>query len=130
MAAVNRGVPVRSAVWLFHLALPLLGLWLLLAVPAADVLLEHHPTHFWLVVLVAACNVGLAVLVDRAALRHEDPRLLLVGLCILGAAMFSVLHALSTHGVVLDSCKCGCALATPGGLALGALFTAASSVDF
>src|SRR3954454_7873698 len=130
MAAVNRGVAVRSAEWLFHLALPLLGLWLLLAVPAADVLLEHHPTHFWLVVLVAACNVGLAVLVDRAALRHDDPRLLLVGLGFLGAALFFVLHALATPGVVLDSRNGGFALATPVGLALGALFTAASAVDF
>src|SRR3954470_8861940 len=130
MATVSRGVPVRSAVWLFHLALPLLGLWLLLAVASAGVLLEHHPTHFWLVVLVAACNVGLAVLVDRAALRHHDPRLLLVGLGFLRAAPLFVLHALATPGVVLDSRNAGFALATPVGLALGALFTAASSVDF
>ena len=42
----RRGVPVRFVVWAFHLALPLLGLWLLLAVPAADLLVEHHPGHF------------------------------------------------------------------------------------
>src|SRR3954454_22194814 len=99
MAAVSRGVPVRFTVWLFHLALPLLGLWLLLAVPAADVLLEHHPTHFWLVGLAAAAHVGLPVLVARAALRHADPRRLLVGLGFLGAALFFVLHALATPGV-------------------------------
>ncbi|MDT7580645.1 MAG: adenylate cyclase [Pseudonocardiales bacterium] len=126
----TRGVPVRFAVWLLHLTLPLLGLWLLLAVPAADVLLEHHPTHFWLVVLVAAANVGLAVLVDRAALRHDDPRLLLVGLGFLAAALFFVLHALATPGVVLDSRNGGFALATPFGLAVAALFTAAAAVDF
>ena len=39
----TRGVPVRLVVWLFHLALPLLGLWLLLAVPSTDLLVEHHP---------------------------------------------------------------------------------------
>ena len=126
----TRGVNVRFGVWLLHLALPVLGLWLLLAVPAADVLLEHHPTHFWLVVLVAAVNVGLAVLVDRAALRHDDARLLLVGLGFLAAAVFFVLHALATPGVVLDSRNGGFALATPVGLALAALFTAASAVDF
>jgi class 3 adenylate cyclase len=126
----TRGVPVRFTVWLFHLALPLLGLWLLLAVPAADVLFEHHPTHFWLVVVVAGVNVGLALLVDRAAQRHDDARLLLVGLGFLGAALFFVLHALATPGVVLDSRNGGFQLATPVGLALGALFTAASAVDF
>ena len=47
------GVPVRLGVWLFHMLLPLAGLWLLLAVPAADVRWEHHPSHFWLVFLVA-----------------------------------------------------------------------------
>jgi class 3 adenylate cyclase len=127
---VTRGVPVRLAVWLFHLVLPLLGLWLLLAVPAADVLVEHHPTHFWLVVAVAAVNVGLAVLVDRAAQRHDDPRLLLVGLGFLAAALFFVLHALATPGVLLDTRNGGFQLATPAGLALGALFTAASALEF
>jgi class 3 adenylate cyclase len=123
-------VPVRAAVWLFHLALPLAGLWLLLAVPAADVRLEHHPGHFWLVALVAAVNVALAVLVGRAATRHDDARLLLVGLGFLVAALFLGLHALVTPGVLLASRNGGFALATPVGLALGALFTAASALDF
>jgi hypothetical protein len=39
-AAVRRGSRARLAIWVFHLALPLLGLWLLLAVPPADV---AHP---------------------------------------------------------------------------------------
>jgi class 3 adenylate cyclase len=130
MAQVTRGVPVRLAVWVFHLALPLAGLWLLLAVPAADVLVEHHPTHFWLVAAVAAVNVGLAVLVNRAATRHDDPRLLLIGLGFLAAALFLGLHALVTPGVLLDSKNGGFALATPVGLAVGALFTAASALDF
>ncbi|MGH3569972.1 MAG: hypothetical protein ACRDRH_28965 [Pseudonocardia sp.] len=76
----TRGVPVRLVVWLFHLSLPLVGLGLLVAVPSADVVLEHHPTHFWLVFAVAGLNVGLAALVGQAARRHDDARLLLVGL--------------------------------------------------
>lgn len=126
---VRRGVPARLVVWVFHLALPLCGLWLLLAVPAADIVLEHHPTHFWLVALAAALNVGLSVIVARAARRHEDARLLLVGLGFFAAALFLGLHALATPGVLVGSSNGGFALATPVGLALGALFTAASAVD-
>src|SRR5919107_2181368 len=55
---------------------------------------------------------------------------LLVGLGFLAAAVFFVLHALATPGVLLDSRNGGFALATPVGLALAALFTAASAVDF
>lgn len=125
----RRGVPVRFAVWAFHLGLPMAGLWLLLAVPAADVLLEHHPSHFWLVFLVAVLNVGLATLVDRAARRHDDARLLLVGLGFLAAALFFGLHAVATPGVLLSSRNGGFALATPVGLALAAVLTGASAVD-
>ena len=40
-AAVPRRATLRVAVWAFHLLLPLLGLWLLLAQPHFDVVLEH-----------------------------------------------------------------------------------------
>ena len=52
-------------------------------------------------------NVGLALVVDRAAQRHDDPRLLLVGLGFLAAALFFVLHALATPGVLLDTATAG-----------------------
>ena len=130
VALRSRKVSARVAVWAFHLALPMAGLWLLVAVPQTDVRWEHHPSHFWLVVVVAALNVGLAALVDRAAQRHNDPRLLLVGLGFLVAALFLGLHALATPGVLVDSRNAGFALATPVGLALGALFTAASALNF
>jgi class 3 adenylate cyclase len=126
----SRGVPVRLAVWAFHLFLPLAGLWLLLAVPAADVTWEHHPSHFWLVFLVAVLNVVLAKLVDRAARRHDDARLMLIGMGFLAAALFFGLHAVATPGVLISSRNGGFALATPAGLALAALFTAASALDF
>jgi class 3 adenylate cyclase len=132
VAAARRarnGGRARLTLWLFHLGLPLFGLWLLLAVPAADVVLEHHPTHFWLVFVAAALNIGLAVQVDRSARRHGDARLLLVGLGFLAAALFLGLHAVATPGMVLSTGNGGFALATPVGLGLGALFAAASTVD-
>jgi class 3 adenylate cyclase len=126
----SRGVPVRLAVWAFHICLPLAGLWLLLAVPAADVMWEHHPSHFWLVFLVAVLNVVLATLVDRAARRHDDARLLLIGMGFLAAALFFGLHAVATPAVLISSRNGGFALATPVGLAIAALFTAAAALDF
>ena len=114
-AAVRRGSRARVVIWVFHLALPLPGLWLLLAVPPADVVWEHHPSHFWLVFVAAALSAWLALTVDRAARHHGDARLLLVGLGFLAAALFFGLHALATPGVLLDHANGGFALATPPG---------------
>ncbi len=124
------GVPARLLIWSFHMGLPLAGLWLLIGVSGADVRLEHHPSHFWLVFVAAVVNVVLAVLVGAAARRHADARLLLIGLGFLAAALFLGLHALATPGVLLDSSNGGFALATPAGLAIASLFTAASAADF
>jgi class 3 adenylate cyclase len=132
VAAARRarnGGRARLSLWLFHLALPMTGLWLLLAVPEADVVIEHHPTHFWLVFMAAALNVGLAVQVERSARRHGDARLLLVGLGFLAAALFLGLHAVATPGMVLSTGNGGFALATPVGLGLAALFAAAATAD-
>jgi len=128
-ASVRRGSRARVAIWAFHLALPLAGLWLLLAVPPADVVWEHHPSHFWLVAVAAALSAWLALAVDRAARHHGDARLLLVGLGFLAAALFFGLHALATPGVLLDHANGGFALATPAGLALSAVFGAAAVLD-
>ena len=97
--------------------------------PPADVVWEHHPSHFWLVFVAAALSAWLALAVDRAARRHGDARLLLVGLGFLAAALFFGLHALATPGVLLDHANGGFALATPAGLALSAVFGAAAALD-
>ncbi|MBV9923274.1 MAG: hypothetical protein JOY78_20830, partial [Pseudonocardia sp.] len=107
------GSRARLAIWLFHLALPLAGLWLLLAVPPADVVWEHHPSHFWLVCAAAALSAWLALAVDRAARHHGDARLLLVGLGFFAAALFFGLHALATPGVLVGRANGGFSLATP-----------------
>ena len=111
------------------LALPLLGLLLLLRRPGLDLHWEHHPAHFWLVLLTAALSVVLAFGTGTAAVRRGDARVLLVSLTFLSGAGFLGLHALATPGVLLAAPNAGFVVATPIGIALGSLFAVASSLD-
>ena len=128
-AAVPRRATLRVAVWAFHLVLPLLGLWLLLAQPHFDVVLEHHGIHFGLVVAVAAVNVALGLRMSEVSRRRADARLFLVSLVFLSSAGFLLLHALATPQVLLTGRNAGFAIATPVGLLLAAVFAAVSSID-
>ena len=104
------------------LALPLVGLAILLAAPETDVHWEHHPSHFWLVLITAALNAVLAYATGVAARRRGDRRVHLVSLSFLAASGFLALHALATPGVLLDKPNLGFVIATPVGLVLaGAL---------
>ena len=111
------------------LALPLAGLLLLLARPELDVAWEHHPAHFWLVLLAALTNVGLALTTSTAARRRADARLFLVSLTFVSGAGFLALHALATPGVLLDSPNAGFVVATPVGLLLAGALAALSSIE-
>lgn len=108
-------------------ALPLLGLALLLARPELDMEWEHHPSHFWIVLLTAVVSVALAYVTNVAAGRYRDARLVLISFAFLSAAGFLGLHALATPGVLLDSPNAGFSIATPVGLVLAACFAAAST---
>jgi adenylate cyclase len=121
-AAISRRASLRVAVWGFHLVLPLLGLWLLLAQPHFDVLLEHHGVHFGLVVGVAAVNVALGVRMSEVSRQRADARLFLVSLVFLSSAGFLLLHALATPQVLLYGRNTGFTIATPVGLLLAAAF--------
>lgn len=110
------------------MALPLIGLWLLVAQPRLDGLWEHHLSHFWLVVGVAAINVLLGVRMNLEARRPADARLVLVSLTFLSSAGFLLLHALATPGVILSGTNAGFVLATPAGLLIAAVFAAFSSL--
>ena len=118
----------RLAVWLAALAVPLLGLVVLLAAPSADGMWEHHPSHFWLVLAAAVTSAGLALSTSGIALHRADARLFLVSLAFLSAAGFLALHALATPGVLLDGPNQGFTIATSVGLLLAALFAAASAL--
>jgi class 3 adenylate cyclase len=105
------------------------GLVLLLAEPRLDVMWEHHPSHFVLVLGVALVNVALGLATSEAARRRADTRLFLVSLALLSSAAFLALHALATPGVLLENPNSGFVVATPVGLLLGSCFAAASALE-
>lgn len=123
------GGRVRVGVWVGHMALPVLALWLLVTQPDLDIQWQHRPGHFWLVMTVAAVNVALAFLILRAARLREDARLLLAGYGFMLAAGFLLLHALATPGVIVGQPNTGFEIATPVGLALASVLFAASSIE-
>jgi adenylate cyclase len=110
------------------LVIPLAGLALLLRAPRLDVHFEHHPAHFWLVLLTATLSAVLAYSTGAAAVRRGDARVLFVSLAFLSAAGFLGLHALATPKVLLDTPNAGFTLATPVGVALGSVFAFLSSL--
>jgi class 3 adenylate cyclase len=111
------------------LALPLVGLAVLLSAPDTDVHWEHHPSHFWLVLVTAALNAVLAYATGVAARRRGDRRVHLVSLSFLAASGFLALHALATPGVLLDKPNLGFVIATPVGLVLAGIFAVLSAID-
>ncbi|MEO7295571.1 MAG: adenylate/guanylate cyclase domain-containing protein [Candidatus Limnocylindria bacterium] len=108
------------------LLLPLLELGLLVLRPELDLVWEHQPSHFWLVLGAAAVSVVLAYLTNEAASRHADARIFLVSLAFLLSAGFLGLHALATPGVLLAEPNAGFVVATPVGLILASILSAAS----
>jgi class 3 adenylate cyclase len=111
------------------LAAPLLGLGILLFWPETDGRWEHHPSHFWLVLVTGLINLALGVAAADAARRRGDARLVLVGLSFMAAAGFLGLHALATPGVLLPKSNAGFVVATPVGLLLASVLAALSSLD-
>jgi adenylate cyclase len=120
---------MRALVWALAVTLPIVGLTLLLVRPELDVVWEHHPAHFWLVLLTAVLNFGLGFLLGEAAARREDARVFLVSVVFLASAGFLALHALATPGVLLAGKNSGFQIASAVGLLLASGFAAASAVD-
>ena len=117
----------RIAIWAVLVALPLLGLCLLLWQPELDVQWEHHPAHFWLVLGAALVNGILAFATGEAAHRRGDARLFFISLAFLVGASFLGLHALATPGVLLEGKNAGFVIATPIGLVIASVFCAVSA---
>ncbi|MFN8038488.1 MAG: adenylate/guanylate cyclase domain-containing protein [Acidimicrobiales bacterium] len=117
---------MRTGVWCIHVGLPVLALWLLLAVPEADVRWEHHGGHAALVVLTALVSLALAVLVVVQAVRQQDRRLGLVGLCFTSAATGLLVHGLVTPQL-WASANLAFAVSTPVGLLVASGFAVAAA---
>ena len=111
------------------LALPLVGLAILLAAPGADVHWQHQPSHFWLVLVTAGLNAALAYATGAAARRRHDRRVHLVSIGFLAASGFLALHALATPQVLLDKPNLGFVIATPIGLLLASGLAALSALE-
>ncbi len=89
-----------------------------------DVHWEHHPAHFWLVLITALVSVALGLSLSERRPALGDARLFLVSLAFLTSAGFLGLHALATPGVLLEGKNAGFVIATPVGLLIAAVFAA------
>jgi adenylate cyclase len=126
-ARTIRAVSSRALIWIFHLSLPLIGLWLLLAHPALDLVWEDHDAHFWLILVTAGVNLVLAGVIAAGAHERADARLFLVSLAFASAAGFFALHAVATPAVLFDSPNASFVLSSPLGIVLAAAFGLASA---
>ncbi|MFI9597234.1 adenylate/guanylate cyclase domain-containing protein [Nonomuraea sp. NPDC052265] len=120
--------PVRGVVWVIHLALPLLGLWLLLTRQHLNVVWQHNAGHFWMILAVAGVNVALGGLITEAARRRQDARLFLVSMVFLSSAGFFLLHGLATPGIILPTGSLGFDLGQQVGLTIASMFAFASAL--
>ncbi len=111
------------------LLIPIAGLALLMRRPELDLTWEHHPSHFWLVLVTAALSAVLAYATGAAAEVRGDARVLLVSLGFLAAAGFLGLHALATPGVLLDHPNTGFVVSTPVGIAIASVLALGSALD-
>ncbi|MGP3918774.1 adenylate/guanylate cyclase domain-containing protein [Nonomuraea sp. 10N515B] len=120
--------PVRGVVWGIHLAMPLLGLWLLLAQPTINIEWHHNPSHFWMIITVAGINVVLGVMISEASRRRQDARLFLVSMVFLSSAGFFFMHGLATPQIILPTGSLGFDLGQQVGLSIAAVFAFVSAL--
>ena len=126
---MRRTSRLRPAVWALHLALPVLGLWLLIEEPGADVRWEQHEAHFGLVLTTAVIAAFIGAVIARAACRHDDARIFLVASAFLACAGFFAVHALTTPMILVDLTNLGWTASTTVGLLVASVFAVLSALD-
>ncbi len=125
----QRPAVLQTAVWVGHLALPLLGLWWLIARPVLDLRWQDNLAHLAIVGLGSAGALWLGVRMGQDADREHDARLRLLSLALVAAAGFQLLHALATPSVLVDGRTAGFDASSPIGMVAAAILAAASAVD-
>lgn len=123
-----RGSALRIGVWLMHVSLPALGLWLLISQPDVDVEWDHRGWHAAIVISTAAISAALGVLIARDAARTEDPRLALTSLSFVAAAVGLGVHGAATPQLWVDPPTAAFAVAAPIGLVAAALLAVWAAV--
>jgi class 3 adenylate cyclase len=118
----------RAVLWIVHLALPLVGLWILLDHRQVDAHWQHGGSHAGLVGVAALLAFGLAMQVGREAGRRSDARLVLVGAGFATSAAFLAVHALATPGLLLER-NGAFDGAVPVGLLLASLLTLTATFE-
>ena len=119
--------PVRRALWITVVALPIIGFVSLLERSKLDPEWTSARLHFVLFLAVGGGACILAYLAGQAADRRGDARVLLLSMAFLVTGSFLAVHALGTPGVLLNDEKPGFASAIPIGMFLASLFALGSA---
>jgi len=124
---VRRNKTVIRTIVVLALALPLVGLVILLPNDFAEVHWESPGLHFFFFLLVGATAASLSLVAGKAACRRGDARVLLLSLGFLATSGFMAMHAVGTQGVLAHHSLPGLTVAITAGLLVATPFALASS---
>ena len=119
--------PLAVAAVGLALALPLIGLAVLLNQHFAAMHWEAPTVHFFFFLAVGATAASLSLVTGEGARRRGDARCLLLSLAFLSMGGFMALHAAGTPGILTELARPGFTMAISAGLLAGAPFALASA---
>jgi adenylate cyclase len=119
--------PLAVAAVGLALALPLIGLAVLLNHQFAALHWEAPTVHFVFFLTVGATAASLSLVTGEGARRRGDARCLLLSLAFLSMGGFMALHAAGTPGILTELARPGFTMAISAGLLAGAPFALASA---
>lgn len=100
--------PTRDMVgWLLVVAVPSIGLAVLLRNPSLDVRWELPWVHLYLVTGIGIMGVILSLLITRVAVHTQNTRIVILALAFFAIGIFLVVHALATPGTLIPFSSTG-----------------------